>query len=100
MENTKALEVARDDEVYKDGFNDGFGEAKSTEAATIKHLRTQLAERDAQLAAERAMADLLAGTLEFVSAHTQVDAAQKFDRLEKYYAHQATRQPTQDKGGE
>lgn len=72
-----------------------FGELLSAHTAEIKHLRTQLAERDAQLAAERAMADRLANTLSFITAHGGPDYEAKHSMLDDY---NATRQPTQDKG--
>ena len=63
--------------------------------------RKRFAERDAQLAAERAITDKLSSTLGWVAAHTEIEATLKHDALEAYWKHfNATRQPTQDKGGE
>lgn len=63
-------------------------------------LRAQLAEAHAQLAAERDMADKLAFSVElaFLREMGWYEHAQKMRR--EYEHHKATRQPTQDKGGE
>jgi hypothetical protein len=59
--------------------------------STLTSLEAAVKERDAQLAAERAMADRLVSVL--INPFL-------FGRDEAISAHKATRQPTQDKGGE
>jgi hypothetical protein len=66
-----------------------------SELKEIENLRAQLAERDAQLAAERAMADMLQTTLLFVTTYPEADTIVKKEALRSYDAHLASRQPTQ-----
>ena len=139
MENTKALEVAEYLKIIPDatvrqvqqacglsssslahrymlqarGFNLTQKQKLALDSKEIATLRAQLAERDAQLAAERAMADRLADFLkdiengrtitfkdrdgEIITSYHRDIVSHALDVYEKY---KTTRQPAQDKGGE
>ena len=97
--------------VWAQGYTDDSVAAQATASAMAgmwEHLGVtnqtdameKLAERDAQLAEERAMADKIAEAYEQLGR--QVGSmgykCDGFGLYEEYLAHKATRQPTQDKG--